>query len=46
MPTGVYETAIRIVAQDPQIQEGDQVATVKLVVTNQISEIFVPAIFR
>ena len=46
MPVGVYETDIHIVAEDPKIVEGDQAASLRLVVTDSIHNVFLPQVVR
>ena len=46
MANGVYETDIRITTDDPQIQEGERVSSVKLVLTDQIHGVNLPVVFK
>jgi len=46
LPNGVYEATIRIVADDPNLQNGEQTVRVRLTVSDQLHQVFLPIVLR
>lgn len=46
LPNGVYEASIRVVADDPSLLNGAQTVQVRLTVSDQIHQVFLPIVIR
>lgn len=46
LPAGVCTAHVRIVSQDPAVQNGDQTVQVKLAVSDEIHQVLLPTIMR